>query len=200
MHVCELTRVPPAAPKTTKPPAAAAAGGGGGGAARDSPADVYDFEADEPARKKTRTPPAAKPDQVEEVDEVDDEEDEVEEVDEDEEDEDGDRAASKKFFKSNGSDKHKHSKHKHTAARARERTVGAARARIRWSADETEALVEGVRLLGASGKWAEILTRFRHVFVQRLPGDLKDKWRNLCKHAPPPARAPLDLVPAASKK
>lgn len=78
-----------------------------------------------------------------------------------------------------------------------------------WSLTETEALVEGVRLLGPS-KWAEIkklaVGGIAELLASRSAVDLKDKWRNLTRVAKLPksvlkARAhkstsdiPLDLL------
>lgn len=78
-----------------------------------------------------------------------------------------------------------------------------------WSLTETEALVEGVRLLGPS-KWAEIkklaVGSIAELLANRSAVDLKDKWRNLTRVAKLPksvlkARAhkstsdiPLDLL------
>jgi hypothetical protein len=51
-----------------------------------------------------------------------------------------------------------------------------------WSMEETNALIEGVRLLGV-GKWAEIkrlpYPGISKTLETRSPVDLKDKWRNL---------------------
>ena len=51
-----------------------------------------------------------------------------------------------------------------------------------WSVEETNALIEGVRLLGV-GKWAEIkrlpYPGISKTLETRSPVDLKDKWRNL---------------------
>lgn len=55
-----------------------------------------------------------------------------------------------------------------------------------WSLNETEALVEGVRLLGPS-KWAEIkkltVSGICSLLTNRSAVDLKDKWRNLTRVA-----------------
>uniref|UniRef100_A0A1D1ZP96 Uncharacterized protein n=1 Tax=Auxenochlorella protothecoides TaxID=3075 RepID=A0A1D1ZP96_AUXPR len=55
-----------------------------------------------------------------------------------------------------------------------------------WSAEETRALVEGVRGVGA-GKWAEIKRTASSAVVSLLSTrsavDLKDKWRNLTRVA-----------------
>ncbi|PSC76718.1 SANT Myb domain [Micractinium conductrix] len=55
-----------------------------------------------------------------------------------------------------------------------------------WSLTETEALVEGVRLLGPS-KWAEIkklaVGGIADVLTNRSAVDIKDKWRNLTRVA-----------------
>ena len=51
----------------------------------------------------------------------------------------------------------------------------------RWSAEETELLIESVIVRG-TGSWADILAQHRAVFhPTRSSVDLKDKWRNLVK-------------------
>lgn len=61
-----------------------------------------------------------------------------------------------------------------------------------WSLTETEALVEGVRIVGP-GKWAEIkklpIAQLTGLLVTRSPVDLKDKWRNLTRVARLPKSA-----------
>lgn len=67
------------------------------------------------------------------------------------------------------------------------------------SVEETEALIEGVHLVGV-GKWAEIkklpLAAVSGVLLTRSAVDLKDKWRNLVRptrrcRVPPCFRAPI---------
>ena len=49
-----------------------------------------------------------------------------------------------------------------------------------WSADEVEALRNGVRILG-EGNWSAILKLSRDTFTGRTSVNLKDKWRNMNK-------------------
>lgn len=83
-----------------------------------------------------------------------------------------------------------------------------------WSVEETEALIEGVHLVGV-GKWAEIkklpLAAVSGVLLTRSAVDLKDKWRNLTRVARLPKSAlksrlakggsdtPLELVLAVKE-
>lgn len=82
------------------------------------------------------------------------------------------------------------------------------------SVEETEALIEGVHLVGV-GKWAEIkklpLAAVSGVLLTRSAVDLKDKWRNLTRVARLPKSAlksrlakggsdtPLELVLAVKE-
>ena len=51
----------------------------------------------------------------------------------------------------------------------------------RWSAEETELLIDSVIVRG-TGSWADILATHRATFhPTRSSVDLKDKWRNLVK-------------------
>lgn len=53
--------------------------------------------------------------------------------------------------------------------------------RIKWRADEVQALREGVERHG-EGKWAVILREYAERFHRgRISVDLKDKWRNMVK-------------------
>jgi hypothetical protein len=66
---------------------------------------------------------------------------------------------------------------------------------VRRSLEETVALVDGVRMVGA-GKWAEIkrlpVASITVPLAGRSPVDLKDKWRNLVRtSAVPPASQPV---------
>ena len=60
----------------------------------------------------------------------------------------------------------------------RENQRGIRRRNRYWTEEETNNLIEGVRLFGA-GSWAEIAQHF--AFVDRTTVDLKDKYRNLRK-------------------
>lgn len=52
------------------------------------------------------------------------------------------------------------------------------RARKKWSAEEVAMLEDGVKRFGV-GKWVQICKEYD--FGDRIPQDLKDKWRNLQK-------------------
>ncbi|GAB4821631.1 hypothetical protein N2152v2_008677 [Parachlorella kessleri] len=83
-----------------------------------------------------------------------------------------------------------------------------------WSQEETESLIEGVRLVGI-GKWAEIkklpVPAVAGMLANRSAVDLKDKWRNLSRVARLPKSAlksrlakggsdtPLELVLAVKE-
>jgi hypothetical protein len=51
--------------------------------------------------------------------------------------------------------------------------------RREWTAEETNAVKEGVRKLKKTGKWAEIKSMYEQVLVGRTSGQIKDKWRTL---------------------
>lgn len=67
----------------------------------------------------------------------------------------------------------------HLPSRATGTTLTGQRKRKRWTDQEVEFLVEGVRLFGV-GSWKDILNHFP--FGDRTYVDLKDKFRNLRKH------------------
>jgi len=52
--------------------------------------------------------------------------------------------------------------------------------RLTWTAEETNALIEGVKKHGA-GHWSRIFAENRAVFKDRDPLKLKDKFRNLIR-------------------
>ncbi|KAG7381060.1 hypothetical protein PHYPSEUDO_006494 [Phytophthora pseudosyringae] len=66
---------------------------------------------------------------------------------------------------------------------------GGRRKRVRWSAEEEAALIEGYRLYESySNVWVLIKTKFPEVLQHRSNVDLKDKYRNLVKYGRlPPA-------------
>ena len=61
--------------------------------------------------------------------------------------------------------------------------LGVRKPRQPFTAEEEEALEEGVALFGhhERDKWARILKHFDHIFVNRTSVDLKDKHRNMTK-------------------
>ena len=66
-----------------------------------------------------------------------------------------------------------------TPQRAPGTTITGQRKRKRWTDEEVDFLLEGVRLFGV-GSWKDILNHFQ--FGDRTYVDLKDKFRNLRKH------------------
>ncbi|KAF7804094.1 uncharacterized protein G2W53_043205 [Senna tora] len=62
---------------------------------------------------------------------------------------------------------------------------GLRRRKIPWTAEEEEILREGVHKFGVGNKkmpWKQILEFGSNVFLkERTTGDLKDKWKNICK-------------------
>ena len=64
-------------------------------------------------------------------------------------------------------------------SRASGKTPTGQRKRKRWTDQEVDFLLEGVRLFGV-GSWKDILNHFQ--FGDRSYVDLKDKFRNLLKH------------------
>ena len=66
-----------------------------------------------------------------------------------------------------------------TPQRAAGTTITGQRKRKRWTDEEVDFLLEGVRLFGV-GSWKDILNHFQ--FGDRTYVDLKDKFRNLRKH------------------
>lgn len=52
------------------------------------------------------------------------------------------------------------------------------RKRKPWSNVEEDTLRAGVKKYGA-GNWKFILIKYKDIFDDRTPVDLKDKWRNL---------------------
>ena len=65
------------------------------------------------------------------------------------------------------------------APRAAGKTPTGQRKRKRWTDQEVDFLLEGVRLFGV-GNWKDIQNHFQ--FGDRSYVDLKDKYRNLLKH------------------
>ncbi|KAK7345068.1 hypothetical protein VNO77_15467 [Canavalia gladiata] len=62
------------------------------------------------------------------------------------------------------------------------------RKKISWTAEEEELIREGVQKFGSDDPkipWKKILAFGAHVFEKngkrRMPQDLKDKWKNMCK-------------------
>ena len=72
----------------------------------------------------------------------------------------------------------KQKKTRQTPKRDTGTTATGQRKRRRWSDEEVEYLVEGIRLFGV-GSWKDILNNFP--FGDRTYVDLKDKFRNLRK-------------------
>ncbi|XP_020575497.1 uncharacterized protein LOC110021369 [Phalaenopsis equestris] len=55
------------------------------------------------------------------------------------------------------------------------------RAVKRWTPQEEQTLREAVAKYG-KGNWKLILNRYSEIFQERTEIDLKDKWRNMCRH------------------